>query len=110
MFVGAAYTVGDLVLVAMIGGLLAMRGLRGGCIWVWLAGGMALFCAADVAYAVRVDAGIYAVGPWLHLLWMAGITCIARSLWSPHRPAGDRRSRLEDDAGDPHAGDRHARS
>jgi len=87
VLVGGAYTVGDLILVAMIGGLLATRGVRGGSIWVWLAAGMAIFCAADVAYAIRVDAGIYAVGSWLTLGWMAGITCIARALWSPHRPA-----------------------
>ena len=87
VLVSGAYTVGDLVLVAMIGGLLTMRGVRGGSLWVWLAAGMAIFCAADVAYAIRVDAGIYAVGAWLTLGWMTGVTCIARALWSPQRPA-----------------------
>jgi diguanylate cyclase (GGDEF)-like protein len=87
VLVGGAYTAGDLLLVAMIGGLLAMRGARDGAMWVWLAGGMAIFCAADVAYAIRVDAGIYAVGPWLALGWMIGVNCIARSLWSPQRPS-----------------------
>ena len=65
-----------------------MRGVRGGSIWVWLAAGMATFCAADVVYAVRVDAGIYASGPWLYLLWMIGISCIALSIWSPRRSHG----------------------
>ena len=78
VIVGGAYTVADLLLVAMIAGLLTVRGVRGGTIWVWLAAGMATFCAADVVYAVRVDAGIYAAGPWLYLLWMTGITSIAR--------------------------------
>ena len=95
VLVGGAYTAGDLLLVAMIGGLLAMRGLRGGSIWVWLAGGMAIFCAADVAYAARVAAGLYTIAPWLGLGWMTGVTCIARSLWSPQRPLeiGTARSR-----------------
>ena len=88
VIVGAAYTVADLLLVAMIAGLLTVRGVRGGSIWVWLAAGMATFCAADVVYAVRVDAGIYAVGPWLHVLWMTGITCIAVAIWSPRRSRG----------------------
>ena len=91
----------------MIGGLLAMRGVRGGSIWVWLAGGMAIFCAADVAYAIRVDAGIYAVGPWL----TSGVDDrrhLHRSLALVAAAAGgDRRCALEDDAGDPDAGDRH---
>jgi diguanylate cyclase (GGDEF)-like protein len=88
VIVGAAYTVADLLLVAMIAGLLTVRGVRGGTIWVWLAAGMATFCAADVVYAVRVDAGIYAAGPWLYLLWMTGITSIAVSIWSPRRSRG----------------------
>jgi diguanylate cyclase (GGDEF)-like protein len=88
VIVGAAYTVADLLLVAMIAGLLTVRGVRGGTIWVWLAAGMATFCAADVIYAVRVGAGIYAAGPWLYLLWMIGITSIAASLWSPRRSRG----------------------
>ena len=87
VLVGGAYTVGDLILVAMIGGLLAMRGVHAESIWVWLAAGMAIFCAADVAYAIRVNAGIYAVGAWLTLAWTTGVTCIARSIWSPQRPA-----------------------
>ncbi len=95
VLVGGAYTTGDLLLVAMIGGLLAMRGVHGGSIWVWLAAGMALFCAADVAYAIRVHAGIYAVDPWLGLGYMSGITCIACSLWASQRPTdvGTARSR-----------------
>jgi diguanylate cyclase (GGDEF)-like protein len=93
VIVGAAYTVADLLLVAMIAGLLTVRGVRGGAIWVWLAAGMATFCAADVVYAVRVDAGIYAAGPWLYLLWMIGITSIAVSIWSPRRSRGIRTAR-----------------
>ena len=42
VIVGAAYTVADLLLVAMIAGLLTVRGVRGGSIWVWLAAGMAM--------------------------------------------------------------------
>ena len=95
VIVGGAYTVADLLLVAMIAGLLTVQGVRGGTIWFWLAAGMATFCAADVVYAVRVDAGIYAAGPWLFLLWMTGITAIAVAIWSPRRSreSGTARSR-----------------
>jgi diguanylate cyclase (GGDEF)-like protein len=94
VLVGAAYTVADLLLIAMIAGLLAMRGVRGGSTWVWLAGGMAAFCAADVAYAVLVSKGTYDVGgSGLHLLWMTGITCIASSIWSSPRTRGIRITR-----------------
>ena len=67
VLVGATYTTADLLLVAMIGGLLAVRGLRGGSMWLWMAGGLALFCAADVVYALQINAGTYEVGGSLFL-------------------------------------------
>jgi len=84
--VGAAYTTADLLLVAMICGLLAVRGTRGGSMWLWIAGGLALFCAADVVYALQVSAGTYEVGITLNALWAIGVTCIALALWRPQRP------------------------
>ena len=86
VLVGATYTAADLLVVAMIGGLLAVRGLRGGSMWVWMAGGLALFCAADVAYALQINAGTYEVGSWLFLWWTAGVTCVAFAIWRPQRP------------------------
>ena len=69
VLVSAAYTVADLLLVAMICGLLAVRGMRGGSMWLWLAGGLAIFCAADVAYALRVSSASTPWRPSLTLLW-----------------------------------------
>ena len=85
VLVGAAYTSADLLLVAMICGLLVARGVRGGSLWLWLAGGLTIFCAADVAYALRVTSGVYSVSPTLSLLWLVGVTCIARAIWQPER-------------------------
>jgi diguanylate cyclase (GGDEF)-like protein len=88
VLVGSAYTAADLLLVAMIGGLLAIRGLRGGSMWLWMAGGLGLFCAADVSYALQLNAGTYEVGTSLYLWWTAGVTCIAFAIWRPQRPRG----------------------
>ncbi len=86
VLVGAAYTSADLLLVAMICGVLTARGTRGGSMWLLLAGGLATFCAADVVYALRVSAGNYAVGTTLAVLWMIGVTFIALAIWRPQRP------------------------
>ena len=88
VLVGATYTSADLLLVAMIAGLLAVRGVRGGSGWLWMAGGLALFCAADVMYALRVTAGTYEVGTSLYVWWTAGVSCIAFAIWQPQRPRG----------------------
>ena len=84
--VSATYTTADLLLVGLICGLLAVRGKRGGSMWLWIAGGLAIFCAADVVYALQVSAGTYEVGITLNGLWATGVTCIALAIWRPHRP------------------------
>ena len=84
--VGATYTAGDLLIVALVCGLLAVRGTRGGSMWLWIAGGLAIFCAADVVYALRVNAGTYEISVTLAGMWAIGVTCIAVALWQPHRP------------------------
>ena len=88
VLVGATYTTADLLVVAMIGGVVAVQGLRGGSMWLWMAGGLALFCAADVVYALQINAGTYAVGGWLFLWWTGGVTSIAFAIWRPQRPRG----------------------
>jgi diguanylate cyclase (GGDEF)-like protein len=87
VLVGAAYAIADLVLFAMICGLLAARGTRGGSMWLWLAGGLVIFCATDVTYALQVNAGTYVVGTFLNGLWALGIAVIAFAIWRPQRPA-----------------------
>ncbi len=87
ILVGAAYTVADLLLIAAIAGVLAVRGLRGGSMWVWLGIGLATFCAADVAYALQVAAGTYEVGATMWgSLWVIGLTIAAFAIWRPEKP------------------------
>jgi diguanylate cyclase (GGDEF)-like protein len=83
----AAFSVGDLLLVAMISGVAAVRGARSGSMWKWLAVGLATFCAADVAYALQVAANTYAVGTAWSSLWLVGLTIVAVGIWRPQRPA-----------------------
>ena len=86
VLVGASFAVADLLLVAAICGVLAVRGLRGGSVWFWLAGGLAIFCSADVIYALRVTSDTFVVGTVLSLLWALGLTVAALAIWRPERP------------------------
>ena len=85
LLVGAAYSTGDLLLIAMICGVLAVRGMRGGSMWAWLAVGFATFCAADVSYAVRVARRHVVLGSAWSMLWMVGLSVMAFALWRPER-------------------------
>ena len=83
--VSVGYPIADVLLVAMICGLLAVRGTRGGSMWMWLAAGLAIFCATDVTYALQVRSDTFVVGAVLSTAWMAGITVICLAVWRPER-------------------------
>ena len=86
VLVGAAFPVADLLLIAMIFGVLAVRGFRGGSMWLWLGVGLLTFCAADVAYALRVATSDFVVGTLWSSLWGAGITIAASRSGGPSGP------------------------
>ena len=111
VLVGAAYPVADLLLVAMICGLLAVRGLRGGSMWLWLAGGLAIFCAGrrrlraarGVGHLRRRHDPGRAVGARGHVHRRSRI-------WRPRAASRDRLRPLDGDPRDPDAGHAHRRS
>ena len=84
--VSLGYPLGDVLLLAMICGLLAVRGVRGGSMWWWLAVGLAIFVAADVTYVLQVQSASFAVGAVLSVAWTAGITMICLAIWRPRTP------------------------
>jgi diguanylate cyclase (GGDEF)-like protein len=91
--VGAGFAVGDLLLIAMVLGVLAVRGRRGGSLWLWLGVGLATFCAADVAYALHVASGTFVVGTLWASLWVIGLTIASVAIWRPEQSAMPRAGR-----------------
>src|SRR5215210_2462314 len=61
-FVDSAYVVGDLLLAALTVAVLGLNGWRAGRSLGVLAGGLAVFAAADSLYMLRAAAGTYAPG------------------------------------------------
>ena len=75
--VAVAYPVFDLLLVAAIAGIAAAPGLRIGPRWAFLVGGLVVFAAADVAYALLEVSGTYIVGLPLDAAWALGLALMA---------------------------------
>ncbi|MHA7240862.1 putative bifunctional diguanylate cyclase/phosphodiesterase [Arthrobacter sp. TMS1-12-1] len=71
------YPLLDLLLITVVGGLLASRGLDLGPRWLLLVAGLTLFAAADIAYAAGVQE--YTVGSVVDAGWILGAAAIA--LW-----------------------------
>ena len=75
--VAVAYPVFDLLLVAAIAGIAASPGLTIGRRWIFLVGGLVVFAAADVAFALLEVAGTYAIGMPLDAGWALGLALMA---------------------------------
>src|SRR5664280_1787813 len=75
--VAVAYPMLDMVLVATIAGIAALRGVRVGQRWALLIMGLLVFAAADIVYALQVSANTYVVGTPLDAGWAIGLALVA---------------------------------
>jgi len=75
--VAVAYAMLDLLLVAAVTGIAAVRGVRGGDRWFLLVSGLMVFAAADVIFALRLQEGTYVIGTLLDAGWPLGLALIA---------------------------------
>jgi diguanylate cyclase len=91
--VATAYPMSDVVLVASVTGIAALRGLRGGDRWVVLIAGQMVFAASDVVYALQVSSNTYVVGTPLDAGWAIGLALIA--MWVDRAAQHDAPTRQE---------------
>ncbi|MEA2157624.1 MAG: hypothetical protein QOD66_4 [Solirubrobacteraceae bacterium] len=77
-----AYPVGDLLLLGLIVGAVAVCGLRGGTVWLWLALGITVFCIADGLYLVGSVQDTYQFGTWFDIGWPGGMILLAAAAWT----------------------------
>jgi diguanylate cyclase (GGDEF)-like protein len=81
--VNLAYPLGDVVLVSLVVGAMALGGWRADAAWSILAAGLAVTCLADVIYLQREATTGYASGTWPDTLWLVGALAIAAAAWTP---------------------------
>ena len=81
--VATTYPAGDVVIIAMVIGVLVATGGRPGSFYAYLAVGLGVFALADVVYGYRVANDTYAVGTPLDALWAVGATLMAHGAWRP---------------------------
>ena len=81
-----AYPIGDMALLGIAVGMLALSGWRPGRAWLMLAAGLGVTAIADTAYAYANAKGTYVVGGVLDSLWLAGALFMACAPWQPQSP------------------------
>jgi diguanylate cyclase (GGDEF)-like protein/putative nucleotidyltransferase with HDIG domain len=88
-----AYPIGDLVLLAMAVGAIALEGWRADRTWFALTAGFAAFTVTDGLFLVKTANGSYQVGTMIDAGWLLAAVLIAWAAWQPitrsTRPAMD---------------------
>jgi len=75
--VAVAYPMLDLLLVASVAGIVALRGVRMGSRWGLLAAGLLAFAGADIVLALQRTEGTFVAGTALDAGWGVGLALVA---------------------------------
>ena len=88
VFVGLAYPIGGLLLLALTAGTLAIVGWRTERRWALLVAGFVLWVVADAIYLFQTAEGSYLEGTWIDVCWPGAFLLIAASAWVSGTHAG----------------------
>lgn len=91
--VNLAYPLADLLLIALVAGILALSGRRADPAWYFLGAGLVVLITANTIYLHQVTVGSYQSGTFLDVLWPTAIMLISCAPW--RSPARSRRLREE---------------
>ncbi len=78
-----AYPICDLLLAALVVGVLALRGWRLDRMWAMLGGGFLALAVADCMYALQVAGGASAPTTATNLVYDIGVLALALAAWQP---------------------------
>ena len=81
-----AYPVGDLLLAALVVGVLALRGWRLDLGWALLGLGFLVLCVGDCTYLLQIVGGSSDSSLLANLFYMSGVALLAVAAWAPMSP------------------------
>jgi two-component system, cell cycle response regulator len=87
-----AYPLFDLLLLALVVGVIALTGWRPDRTWLLVAGGFGSFALVDSIYLYQSATGTYVEGQLTDLGWVAATVLLACAAWSPARKIREVRS------------------
>lgn len=82
-----AYPLGDIVMVAMVVGVIALTGWRPGRTWSLLLAGLAALVVADIAYTLQSTEQALPLGGWIDPIYLIAAACLGAVVWQPAEAA-----------------------
>ena len=78
-----AYPLGDIAMVAMVVGVVALTGWRPGRTWSLLLAGLSALVIADIAFTLQLTEEALPGGSWVEPVYLISAVCLGASVWQP---------------------------
>jgi len=78
-----AYPLGDIAMLAIVVGVIALTGWRPGRTWSLLLAGLAALVVADIAFTLQLTDEALPGGSWVEPVYLISAVCLGASVWQP---------------------------
>jgi two-component system, cell cycle response regulator len=82
-----AYPLGDIGMLALVVGVVALTGWRPGRTWSLLLAGLSALVIADVAYTLQTTDAALPGGNWIDPIYLIAAICLGAAVWQPAEAA-----------------------
>jgi two-component system cell cycle response regulator len=82
-----AYPLGDILMVAMVVGVVALTGWRPGRTWALLLAGLSALVVADIAFTLQSTGEALPEGGWIDPIYLIAAVCLGAAVWQPAEAA-----------------------
>jgi two-component system cell cycle response regulator len=95
-----SYPLGDIAMLSMVIGVVALTGWRPGRTWSLLLAGLAALVIADIAFTLQSTGGALPGGEWVNPIYLIAALCLGGAVWQPAEaaeitsPGGDGRREI----------------
>lgn len=83
MATSLGYPLGDVIMLALTMGVVALTGWRPDRTWALLLAGLAVMAAADIAYTLQSTNGTLPAGNWIDPIYLISASLLGSVLWQP---------------------------
>jgi len=78
-----AYPLGDIAMLSIVVGVIALTGWRPGRTWALLLAGLAALVIADIAYTLQLTEEALPGGSWVEPVYLIAAVCLGAAVWQP---------------------------
>jgi two-component system cell cycle response regulator len=82
-----SYPLGDIAMLSMVVGVIALTGWRPGRTWSLLLAGLSALVIADIAYTLQSAEGALPGGEWINPIYLIAAVCLGAAVWQPAEAA-----------------------